>query len=261
TSAGVYRSEHDVLRMVAVLGGIPGSEVVFSEELRARSMAGTPADAAASSRAVVRVIDVDPDPPFSPRFQKQTAQRGLRSGAWGPMVHGAEVVGVVGVTRAETGGFAPAEIELVQTFADQAVIAIKNARLLNELQARNADLTAALEQQTATSDILGVISRSPTDIQPVFDIIAERAVSLCEAEVVTVTRFAGELLHVGAIRGSSPEGVEALRRTFPMPPSGAGGAARAGRDRAIAPIPDGVSEQEYRTQKPAITPGFRTLLG
>jgi len=139
------------------------------------------------------------------------------------MLHGDDVVGVVGVTRNETGGFAPAEIALIETFADQAVIAIKNARLLNELQARNADLTAALEQQTATSEILGVISRSPTDIQPVFDIIAERAVSLCGAEVVTVTRFDGELVHVGAIRGSSPAGVEALRQTFPhVPPAGRG---------------------------------------
>jgi GAF domain-containing protein/CheY-like chemotaxis protein len=261
TSAGVYRNEHDMLRMVAVRGGIPGSEVVFREELEARPVIGSPAEAAASTHAVVLVHDVETDPSCGPRFREQARQRGFRSGAWVPMLHGDDVVGVVGVTRNETGGFAPAEIALIQTFADQAVIAVKNARLLNELQAKNADLTASLEQQTATSDILQVISRSPTHIQPVFDIIAERAVTLCAAEVVTVTRFDGDLVHVGAIRGSSPEGVEALRRTFPMPPSGAGGAARAIRDRAIVHIPDVVSDEEYRIQNTAITAGFRSLLG
>ena len=106
-----------------------------------------------------------------------------------------------------------------------------------------------------------MISRSPTDIQPVFDIIAERAVSLCGAEVVTVTRFDGELVHIGAIRGSSPAGVDALRHTFPMPPSGAGGAARAIRDRAVVHIADVVTDAEYRIQDAALTAGFRALLG
>jgi GAF domain-containing protein len=122
-------------------------------------------------------------------------------------------------------------------------------------------LAEALEQQTATSEILQVISRSPTDIQPVFDIIAERAVGLCAAEVVAVTRFDGELIHLSAVRGSSAAGVEALRRTFPMAPDGTGGAARTVRDRAIVHIPDVATDPEYRIQDVALTAGFRSLLG
>jgi GAF domain-containing protein len=89
--------------------------------------------------------------------------RGFRSIVAVPMLSGSGAAGVVAVTRADVGGFTPAEIALLQAFADQAVIAIENVRLFKELEARNHDLMEALEQQTATSEILGVISSLPTD--------------------------------------------------------------------------------------------------
>src|SRR5262249_11454017 len=149
-----------------------------------------------------------------------------------------EPIGTITVTRREAVAFTPTQIALLETFAEQAVIAIQNTRLFKELETRNRDLSASLEQQTATSDILRVISSSPTDVQPVFDTIAESAVRLCGAEVSTVTRFDGEWVHVAAIYGSSAAGVEALRQTFPMRPGSASGAARAIRDRAVVNIPD-----------------------
>ena len=109
------------------------------------------------------------------------------------------------MSRREPGGFNDEEIALLGTFADQAVIAIENARLLSELQGRNAALTEsnarlteALEQQTATSEILRVISRSQTDVQPVFDTIVRNANRLCDGLFGVLFRFDGELLHLAA---------------------------------------------------------------
>src|SRR5262249_2188020 len=96
------------------------------------------------------------------------------------------------------------QIDLVTTFADQAVIAIENTRLLQELQARNRDLTEALEQQTATSEILGVIASSPTDIQPVLDVVAENAARLCDAIDGVIGRPEGDKLRVVARYGAMP---------------------------------------------------------
>ncbi len=262
-SAVVFRYEAGLMRAVAARGGLPGSSEIFMERHQAprRPTGDAPRDRAVLTRAVYHVVDVDGDPSMSPQFREEARIRGFRSSVAVPMLRDGDAIGTIVVTRAQVGGFTPAEIALLQTFADQAVIAVENARLLGELQARNTDLTEALEQQTATSEILRVISRSPTDLQPVFDIIAESAVRLCEAEVATVTRFDGELVHLGAVYGSSAVGIDALRRTFPMRPSAAGGAARAIRDRTIVHIPDVLTDEGYRIQEAALTAGFRALLG
>ena len=109
-------------------------------------------------------------------------------------------IGTITVYRDVAGEFPEAQIALLQTFADQAVIAIENVRLFTELEARNRDLTEALEQQTATSDILRVISQSPTDVQPVFDTIAQaRSRLVRRAAFANVFRFDGELIHLAAL--------------------------------------------------------------
>ena len=127
--------------------------------------------------------------------------------------------------RRAPGPFPDTQVALLQTFADQAVIAIENVRLFTELEARNRDLTEALEQQTATSDILRVISQSPTDVQPVFDTIVAPAMKLCGAQFANVFTYDGELIHLASHRQRGPGVIEALQnsirgRPAATPPSG-----------------------------------------
>src|SRR6266536_5223194 len=122
-----------------------------------------------------------------------------------PLLREGEAIGAIAVRRTEVKPFTDKQIELVSTFADQAVIAIENVRLFEEVQARNRELTEALEQQTASSEILREISGSQTDIQPVFDTIVENAVRLCEAERAFIFRFDGELLRAVAYHNVGPE--------------------------------------------------------
>ena len=117
-----------------------------------------------------------------------------------PMLSAEALLGVMVIWKTRVEPFTDKQIELVTTFADQAVIAIENVRLFKELEVRNRDLTEALEQQTATSEILRVISQSQTNVQPVFESIATAALELCRARSAIVTTFDGDLIRLAAPR-------------------------------------------------------------
>jgi GAF domain-containing protein len=175
------------------------------------------------------------------------------------MLKADELIGVITLWTLEVKPFTETQIMLLETFADQAVIAIENVRLFTELEARNHELTEALEQQTATGEILRVISRSPTDAQPVFDAIVRSAVRLCDGTFSNLTRFDGELLHQVASHNFTPQAIEFTRHRYPTPPSRELGAGRAILDRAVCHVPDVESDQEYDPSIAQVI-GFRSLL-
>jgi two-component system, NtrC family, sensor kinase len=255
----LFRFDGELLHQVAEHNFTPDALAEARRAYPAHPHRGLGAARAILDVAVVQIADAELDPEY--RGLDLARAVGWRSGLFVPMMREGAPIGVVSVLRAQPGVFADREVELLKTFADQAVIAIENVRLFTELGARNHDLTEALEQQTATSEILRVISSSPTDLQPVFDIIAESAVKLCGAEVGLVTRLEGEWVEVKAVYGTSAVGREAIRRVYPMRPSGAATGARAIRDCAIAHIPDVLAEEGYGVQEAAIASGFRAALG
>ena len=135
---------------------------------------------------------------------------GFRSMLYVPLMNGGVPIGLIAVTRVEPGAFASHHVQLLETFADQAVIAIENARLFNETQ-------EALERQTATADILKVIASSPSDVQPVFDVIVERAVRLCGARMGRVYRYDDGIIHMVAGHGLNTPGLSKVQEVFPRP--------------------------------------------
>jgi signal transduction histidine kinase len=164
------------------------------------------------------------------------------------------------VTRRESGGFTDDEIALLQTFADQAVIAIENARLFTELQTRNRELTEALEQQTATAEVLQVISRSTFDLDLVLEVLTENATRLSGARNGALAQFDGERFRVAAAYGTDREALEILRRSA-IPLSRGTMIGRVGVERRTIQILDIMSDPEYEWHAWREKGDARTVLG
>jgi GAF domain-containing protein len=175
----------------------------------------TPLRRVGLSREVSHVADIFADPSFSP--PEAYRLEGMRTSLAVPMLKEGRLIGALTFHRREVRPFTEQQIALIKTFADQAVIAIENVRLFKELEARNRELTAALEQQTATSEMLRVISGSPTDLQPVFDTIVQSTVRLCGASVSSVLRLVDGMQHLVANHGLNPQWLEEARRVYPQP--------------------------------------------
>jgi len=133
---------------------------------------------------------------------------GFRTVLTVPMLEDDNLIGCISIYRQEVRPFTDKQIELVTNFAAQAVIAIENTRLLNELRQRTDDLSESLEQQTATSEVLKVVSSSPRELEPVFQAMLENATRICEAKFGVLHRFDGETFHLAAEVGSPPEYAE-----------------------------------------------------
>jgi len=253
----VFRFDGALIHFVAQHGLAPEAIEVTRGIFPARPSRDSATARAILLRAIVHVPDVREDPEY--RTHQWVGAMGVRSVLSVPMLREGRPIGTITVNRIEPGPFSDKQIELLKTFADQAVIAIENVRLFKELEARNTDLSVALERQTATSEILRVISQSPTDVQPVFDTIVRNAVRLGNARFGVLHRFDGEWLHVVA-HDVTPEALEALRRAYPMRPTRSQISGRAILTRAVAEIQDVREDPEY--QRDMATAGeWRSLLG
>lgn len=198
----INRLEGEVYRVAAVYN-IPQGFIEYLERHPMRVGRGTVTGRAALERRAVQIPDVLADPEYD--YGEGQRAGGYRTLLGVPMLRAGVPIGVIVLWRGQVEPFTARQVELVETFADQAVIAIENVRLFNELQTRNRDLTEALEQQTATSEILRIISSSPTYLQPVLDAVAENAARLCDAEDAVLFRLDGGVLRQAAGKGPIPK--------------------------------------------------------
>src|SRR6516165_6235849 len=218
--SSVFRFEDGLLHLVAVHGQSP-EEAAAVHSVFPRP----PARNFISGRAFldsrpVQIEDVLAEPDYDARIREgPQSVIGFRSALGVPICRDGRPIGVIGCFRREVKPFTPAHLELVKTFADQAVIATENARLLSELQARTWDLEESLEYQTATSDVLNVISRSTSDVQPVLDTMIETAVRLCGADDAKISIRDGEIYRPvsSSFSAAEPELWAALRQRTLVP--------------------------------------------
>jgi len=231
----VSRREGEVYRLAANYG-FPAE---FESFLRSHPVAvdrGTMVGRVALEGKVVHVADVAADLEY--RLPEAISLGKQRTALGVPLLRESQPIGVIVLARERVEPFSERQIELVRTFADQAVIAIENTRLITETR-------ESLAQQTATGEILGVISRSPTDIRPVFEAIVENASRLCEAEFSAVARLEGGLLHLVALNNMSPEEAAALHSLFPRRPGRHFAMGRALVDARPVHIDDVLTDLDY----------------
>jgi hypothetical protein len=250
----IYRWDGDALRLIATQNA-PAAFAQARGRSSFRPSPKTPTGRMIANKTVVHVADLRAEKAYADRDPWIVAGVELgdvRTVLMVPMLKKSELIGAFSVYRQEVRPFSDKQIALAQNFAAQAVIAIENARLLNELRRRTtdltertADLTEALEQQTATSDVLKVISSSPGDLQPVFDTMLANATRLCEATHGHVWTFDGEQMHAVAVRGDAPF-VKWLQDHNPVRPIPGSAAERIVQGEHFVHVTDRRQEPAYR---------------
>jgi GAF domain-containing protein/sensor histidine kinase YesM len=241
----LWLREGDKFRIVAIHGGPLGyREYLFSEPLVAPD-AQSAMGLIASKREAVQIDDVSKAPTYGMRMRVATVELAkARSLVGVPMLKDNDVIGIIGIYRQEVRTFTDKQIDLVKNFAAQAVIAIENTRLLNELRQRTTDLTESLEQQTATSEVLQVISSSPGELAPVFATMLEKAVRICQATFGNIYRWDGSVLELVASHDVPPAFAEHRRRS-PYRPYPTNAFGRMMATRTLVHALDAAAEPAY----------------
>jgi signal transduction histidine kinase/CheY-like chemotaxis protein len=252
--AWLFQREGDFLRWFASFGHATDVHARIREFFKTRLAPmdrGSIAGRAALEARVVQVPDVLADPEYV--WGEAQKIGGYRAALGAPLLRGGNVVGVIFLAKTEVQPFTTKQIELVTTFADQAVIAIENTRLLNELR-------ESLQQQTATADVLKVISRSTFDLQKVLNALVESAARLCEADMASISRQRGEAYQQVASYGYSPE-LNAFMDTHPIPAGRGSIAGRTALEGRTVHIHDVLADPEFTYRESVKIGGMRTMLG
>ncbi len=249
----LYFRQGDELRLIAT-HEVPTAFAEAQSKALFRPAPGGMLDAVMRSGSTAHLPDLAQARSYierDPRMVEAVEVGGIRSVVGVPLINDDELIGIIGIYRQEVRPFADKQIELLTNFAAQAVIAIENARLLNELRQRTtdltertADLTEALEQQTATSEVLQVISTSPGDLEPVFASMLEKAVRICDAKFGSILRWENEAAHLVATHNAPPAFAEArLRSQNPANPETSFG--RMVATKAVVHVADAAAEPGY----------------